>query len=516
MIPAGDALEDYARLLQLSGIAPNFSFSVRPLSVDQLYGRLESDARHPWQAGVERYRAPIGKRWRFGVFEPEARAFWNSARPAGQNDGAVWQGRGATFALTAGGYAKAWFLSAALRPRLVYTQNRAFDLWPGTTFRQYPQRPNIDLPQRMGLEPFATFDPGDSYVRLDVAGVAAGFSNENMWWGPAMRNGVIMSNNAPGFPHLFVGTSGPTDVWIGKLQMRWLWGRLFESGYYEDARKRTDRRFITGAVLDFEPRGLDGLSLGLTRVFVRGIYQGRDSLSYHDYLIVFQGPFKVFLGGSHDRWGFDEYDQLASAYARWAFPESGFEVYGEYARGDHSGDARDFIVQLQHGGGYTVGLQKLFQRSANAWWRAQLEMTRLEAPRTVLARAGSQANFFYTNTIVRQGYTQRGQVIGAGIGPGSNSQYLGLDYFTGWGRAGAFLQRVAYDNDRYHAQPDASNNGHEVEFASGLRGRVFYRGFEIEGVLSVARLLNRHYIFKNDQTNVQATLSIRHSVMGYR
>src|SRR5690606_38542587 len=62
MIPAGDALEDYARLLQLSGIAPNFSFSVRPLSVDQLYGRLEPDARHPWQAGVERYRAPIGKR----------------------------------------------------------------------------------------------------------------------------------------------------------------------------------------------------------------------------------------------------------------------------------------------------------------------------------------------------------------------------------------------------------------------------------------------------------------------
>ena len=519
-IQVGDPLEDYARLLQLEGAVPSFSFAVRPLSARTLLGEVEPEHVHPWQELLGRYQRPLSPGWlRLGAYDPEVQTFWNSGRPAGQNDGAVWQGRGGTIAVSAGTFARASVLSVSFRPRLIYNQNRAFPLWPGTTYNEAPGHVNLDRPQRFGRAPFSTFDLGQSYVRLDVLGLAAGLSNEDHWWGPARQNAIILSNNAPGFPHAFVGTSGPVDVWVGDFHVQWLWGRLEESGYFEDPRKRSDERFITGAVLDIAPRGFDGLSIGLARMFVRTVYtdavnQARRPLTSRDYFIIFQSPFKLFTGGQ-DRFGFDEYDQLASVYARWLFPESGFEIYGEYARGDHNSEARDFIVHLQHAGAYTAGFQKSFELATHQRLRLEVELTRLEAPRAELSRAPT-GTFFYINTTVRQGYTQRGQIMGAGIGPGSNSQYVGLDFFAPWGRAGGFVRRVAYDNDQFHALSDVSSSQHEIELSSGIRGLLFYGGFELDATLTVGRLLNQFYQFENDHSNVNLTLSLRRELIGYR
>ncbi len=55
------------------------------------------------------------------------------------------------------------------------------DPWYGTS---------LDMPQRFGADPFWTLSPGQSYLRLDHAGLAAGVSTENMWWGPAVRNSI--------------------------------------------------------------------------------------------------------------------------------------------------------------------------------------------------------------------------------------------------------------------------------------------------------------------------------------
>ena len=41
----------------------------------------------------------------------------------------------------------------------------------------------------------------------------------------------LLSNNAPGFPHLFLGTGDPVNIWVGQLQARVFWGRLDQSAY---------------------------------------------------------------------------------------------------------------------------------------------------------------------------------------------------------------------------------------------------------------------------------------------
>jgi hypothetical protein len=42
---------------------------------------------------------------------------------------------------------------------------------------------------------------GQSSIRLTFGPASIGLSNENIWWGPGIRNSLIMSNNAPGFKH---------------------------------------------------------------------------------------------------------------------------------------------------------------------------------------------------------------------------------------------------------------------------------------------------------------------------
>ncbi len=514
-VSVGDAFESYARLLQLDGQIPAYSFSVRPLPAAWLFGSVEE--AHPWQQHLGRYQAPLGARGlRYGAFDPELRAYWNSERPSGQNDGAVWQGRGSVVALSAGGFVRYGGVTAAFRPQFIYTENLHFELFTrpegdGLSPFAYTDT-RIDMPQRFGEGRFTMFDLGQSFVRLDYRGAAVGFSNENLWWGPGVRNAILMSNHAPGFLHAFLGTAHPVDVWAGDLQGRWIWGRLHESGYF-DTLKENDERFLTSIVLDFTPRWVPGLSFGLARSFIMNTYP--DEPAFSDYFLVFQEFLKKRRATPNNPTGEDQTDQLASVFGRWLFPESGLEVYAEWARGDHSWDLRDFVVEPEHASGYTLGLQKAFRLEGNKRLRLTTELTSLSAPKTTLVRSRG-AGFFYLHGIVQQGYTQRGQVLGAGIGPGSSSQFLGLDLFAPWGRAGFFAQRLAIDNDRYYNRPDPTNFQHEVEISFGLDGLVFFRGFEVGGGLTFGRLLNRFYVFQNDQSNVNLSFSVRRSLMGYR
>src|SRR5699024_10219580 len=99
----------------------------------------------------------------------------------------------------------------------------------------YPERPTgIDWPQRFGDNSVRSNELGQSYVRFDAYGLAAGVSTENLWWGPAQRYPILMSNTAPGFPHIFAGTGRPLDIYIGKLELEAIWGRLSESDYFDN------------------------------------------------------------------------------------------------------------------------------------------------------------------------------------------------------------------------------------------------------------------------------------------
>ncbi|WKW12460.1 hypothetical protein Strain138_001753 [Pseudogemmatithrix spongiicola] len=125
---------------------------------------------------------------------------------------------------------------------------------------------------------------------------------------------------------------------------------------------------------------------------------------------------------------------------------------------------------------------------------------------------GAPRTAFYQHHIVRQGYTQRGQVLGAGIGPGSSQVSLELARVAGWGRAGVTLQRTVYDNDRFYATQSGGSAFQRQEAEPALLAdALLFRGpWELGGSLAIAKLYNKYYVLKADETNVQLGVTARY------
>ena len=75
---------------------------------------------------------------------------------------------------------------------------------------------------------------GDRAVfRIDAGPLAFGFSTENAWWGPGLRNSILMSNQAAGVPRAFLQTKNPIRTKLGAFEGLWILGRLQESDFFD-------------------------------------------------------------------------------------------------------------------------------------------------------------------------------------------------------------------------------------------------------------------------------------------
>ncbi|GIW50648.1 MAG: hypothetical protein KatS3mg081_0003 [Gemmatimonadales bacterium] len=321
-------------------------------------------------------------------------AYANSSFPWGYNDGAVWQGRGLTAALSAGFAARLGPLSLVLNPVAFWAGNSSFELEPnGFTdslrfaHGRFPTL--IDAPQRFGDGPYGRVDPGQSTLALVLPGVTAGVSTANHWWGPASLQPIIFGNNAPGFRHLFLGTSEPLDLWVAKVHGRVVWGDLRQSGFTRNL-PPADRRFLSGLAAVVEPRGLDGLEVGAGRIFHDPWPE--EGLS----LALFAKPFGDPLKSQRPSLdtlnpGDDPQDNgLGSLWMRWVFPEDGLEFYAEYGKEDYNWDLRDFIGEPENSGGYLVGLRKLWRAGESGFYGIEVEHLDLRVSQYVLGRGGTR------------------------------------------------------------------------------------------------------------------------------
>ena len=507
-LAVGDPMEDYLRVLQVAGLADGPSLMVRPLRVAG--PTAVPGATHPWAATLP---APASDSAAPGLgarLDPaELRVSGNSSLPFGHNDGAQWQGKGLNLALDAGATARWGALRLSVHPTLIAAQNLAFPLAPvdrpGAGAFAYPWR-QIDLPQRPGPDAQVRLDPGQSVASATWGSAVAGFGTQNLWWGPGREHSILIGNNAPGFPHAFLASARPVDVRIGTLEGQWIWGRLQESGWYleEDAGQG---RFVTGAVVVYSPSFLAGLSLGGGRIFVTDVPP--EGLGVADYLSIFQPGSKQRLRTPENPTGNDYSDQMASFLARWVLPASGFEVYGEWARNDHFGDFRDLMLEPDHSQGYTLGFHKVEALSGTRLLSFGGELTHLEQSKTLLVRSTPK---FYAHHYVLRGYTQRGQVIGAALGPGGNGGSLRADLFTPAGRLGVYVARQAHDNDAFYGRagtPTELPHWPDVSLAGGARALVFARGLEIGFDAALTYTMNRNFTPAEDVWNVHGGVSAR-------
>jgi hypothetical protein len=501
MIQIGTAAEDRARLDQLRGTRSTAGWLVRTSS-------SMTDQGTGWSI-----RVPGACAARVGIIPPSAMFTWNSDIPFERNDAGVWSGRGPTAVLSAGASVRCGRLTFQAMPEISRAWNDDFYVLPSGYWRRSDfaspfhsiDQSSADLPLRFGTRPVTAFQPGQSAIIVDFGAATMGVSTESEWWGPGIRNALLMSNNAAGIPRWFVGTGRPVRTRAGALSARLITGTLTESRYFDRLEVGTARP-LSGAVVTLAAASDSNLTVGAARV----VYQRRarsQALPLHalDVLTVWS-----------TRSPGDSAEQLTSFFGRWVFPRSGMEVYGEWARVLLPTSLREMLVAPQHSQGYTVGLQWLSARDpGRGAWRTQMEFTNLEQLRRVREESPPS---FYTSPVVPQGYTQRGQVIGATIGPGSSSQFLAVDRVAPDWTGGVFAGRIRWDHDEFYPRPSGlSFYAHDVSLYGGIRATRRLPYADVAGELLTETRMNylfqhANYGFGSDPTFDVRNLSLRVAV----
>lgn len=474
-------LDDYYRVASLRSTAPTL----------QLIRRGSSPpADH---CGDQLWRVVPAPDQPVSLTQTRLDVIYNSAYPRGGSLGLLWAGRGLSTLISTGATARFGRFSAALEPEIAMQQNLEFPFVQvvGVSEYAYPWHSGIDWPLRHGGESSTTIAAGQSYARVDFPWLDGGISTENLWWGPGMRNAIVLGNDAAGFPHVFVGSGEGWNSPVGRFNAEAVWGRLSESEYF-DTISANDHRFFAGLNVVWSPRWSTGLSLGGARIFQTAYEPG--SFSVGDYFPFLQSPLKRDLATPENPSGNNSDDQMISFFARYAPPSSGLEAYVEWARTDHSANMQDFYAEPDHSAAYTLGFQRVWGGTSR-WYRLRGELTDLNT----VGALGRPLPDWYVHTDLTAGYTHRGKILGAHIGPGSDAQYMGFDVFTRQGRHGFFLERVRHDENAYFRWITKVHlfRAHDVELTGGTEHVYQVGQFMLTAGLSFSSRRNRDFRYCN-------------------
>lgn len=424
----------------------------------------------------------------FTVVLPMVTTVANSELPFGQNDGALWAGKGYNVRALAGVSAAFGPLRIIVIPEMVSSSNYTNTLDPldlrfsrplpstrsrfSSPFNVVPY--SIDLPYRFGDQSIQKIHPGQSSVTLTAGPVQIGAGTENEWWGPAQRNPLIFSDNAPGFPHAFLRTRSPLVTLVGVFEGRWVVGGLEESDFF-NSDISDDVRSISAFSLIWKQRRSSGLTLGFQRsVFAPVAGYSNVAGNAFDFLTSTGHPNNL---ATTDSTMVPGPDQIFSVFAHWVLPKFGLESYIEWGRSDFPANLRELLTEPNHSRGYTTGLQWVKKRSdSSPQLRLQTEFTNVEQSSSYRFRPNGS---FYTSRAVPQGYTNEGQMLGASVGPGSSGQWFAADYLRGGFELGANFGRTRFNNDAFFLKSNPHRCFHDVTISPGLRAGFATRFFRL-------------------------------------
>jgi len=511
-LPVGllDNVEDAYRRQQLLGKdTSGSSYMIRPMfmSADKNFD-LNGDSTFSVNNFRKLIYADPGTKLKVYALPVVWQNQYNTHHPYGMNDGSMVQSRGYQTQVSAGLFAELGPLTIQLRPEYVFTENKKFQklsdapngVYWNTSIANYYS--TIDLPDRFGDGKYSKLSWGQSSIRLNAGPVSVGVSNENLWWGPGVRSSLLMSNNASGFAHFTLNTIRPIKTYIGSFEAQIIGGRLEQSGIpvpdgpeYQPRAK--DWRYLSGMVVTYQPKWIPNFFIGFDRTFlVKNFDMGN---GFGDYFPIFKAVQKSSYVNSDGTNSDDTAwrDQYISVFTRYVLPESKAEIYFQWGRNDHSYNLRDGLVEPEHTRAYVVGFRKLVPLNRkDEYIQMGVEFTQLEKDGTRDTRASED---WYTHYAVRDGYTNRGQVLGAGIGPGSNLQSLDVNWVKGLKKIGLQFERLVNNNDLFYkfayASADKNQfiNRHWVDLSVAGNFSWTYNKFVLNSQLVYIRSLNYQY-----------------------
>lgn len=465
--------EEYYDFLSLSGIVERPTLGYRTLSDSQWnfieYREMSIDedgntteqttstrnsSQNIWQKNNlgKKYFINGNTRLAWKLFGPDLYMSYNTAAPYGQNDGALWQGKGFNASFTTGGRFEAYGVEITIKPQVSFSQNAEFaTISPNSAYSDtkyvgkaalygYYGVASVDAPQRFGDSSFFTFDWGDSEIRYTWKTLTIGFGTQSLWLGPAKLNPIISSNNAASYPKFDIGVRRQHIVipklgwYLGDIELRGWWGCLSESDYFDND-NTNDFNLISGFALYYQFPFLKHLTIGFNRTMIS------KWTNMNAYTL-----FGIYVPWDSQKGGVDESDQRFSFTIDYIMPKAGFEIYFEWARNDHSPNLNYYFRYPFHTQGWTLGAEKSIIFSRELKGKLSLEVTFLECSADY-DRLINWYSTFYAHHQILQGYTNRGQWLGAGIGTGGNSQYVGFTLYHKNGNASIFFQRRNPDLD---------------------------------------------------------------------
>ncbi|MBD8489083.1 hypothetical protein IFO69_10025 [Echinicola sp. CAU 1574] len=505
-------LEEFLRRKQLVGeLSENYSFMVRPISPNVAFDiERDKDLILLNRLGIYGKQDKLEK----GIFVKPLPVILNtqhnSAYPFGQNNGMMIPNRGTQVLISGGGYFEYGKFSLQFQPEILIAENREFRGMPNTeslNWKDYYQYLNrIDKPERFGEETYSKVSLGNSSFRFNFDnGISLGISNEYLWWGGTKRNALMMSNNAPGFLHFTANTQKPIETGIGSFEGQLFAGKLKNSGFTPPnpelvyakvplyvPKRDEDWRYLSGIMLSYQPKWIPGFFVGYSST--SQMYHN-DMGNFGDYLPIFNG-----------RKRFREIDdpvvakrqQQSAGFFRWFSSKGKFEFYGEYGSNGNNKPLREFFVNPDLYRAFTLGFLKYIPlKFEDQFIQVHLEMTQTGQ---TTRKAIKESMTWYTHPYVRHGYTNQGQVLGYGNGPGSNSLFIEVSWINKLNRMGFQFERIANNNDSFYLHFE-SINGWDRYWVDIVPSFVFDRQF---GKLLVAtrfqyvKTLNYYWVLERD------------------
>ena len=192
-------------------------------------------------------------------------------------------------------------------------------------------------------------------------------------------------------------------------------------------------------------------------------------------------------------------DQKFSLFVTWQFPAIGFEVYGEFGRDDFSNDEN---TNPFHTAIYTIGIKQIIPLSKKIKSELMFEWNNFEMSQDFQLQWTYMG--YYAHGFINQGYTNNGQILGAGSGAFGNSQYLKYKVYLPSGSIGIYYHRFCPNNNSIYSQAvntiasEVNNEWYaNFETYNSFGFNVLYyisKSFSIKAGYTINNISNRNYL----------------------
>jgi hypothetical protein len=428
----------------------------------------------------------------------------NSLLPISFNDGNMYPARGWQERYSVGVNLKLLIFDINYQPEKLTVQNLRQEYYSGNTgdgnfmFKYFGMvANNIDNFRQFGYDKIEETTLGQSRVGIKFKYISAGISNENIWWGPGKRNSLVFTNNAAGFKHYYLKTVEPIKTYIGNFELAGVVGKLETTKYTEIDQELLNACQVCKVFKNLDEREIDGITINFNPKWVPNFYIG------YAYSRQFYRNARNAIGETLSFFTKDLAKQeVGSLFFRFSMPEDYAEFYGEMGLPNEAPWPWKFFKERMRPA-FVFGATKLVPlKLFNSYLSLNAEFTQLQLmnPQDIFYSgypfAGGKPNSWYLSTIVQQGWSNNGQLIGASIGPGSNNQSISLSWNKGYNKIGIFVERTVFNNDFYYSvyyNPYAANGyGYYNRYWVDLTQRLELQLMPIKNILLSASFTNTH------------------------